>query len=64
MIVYEMGSSLVKVYTMAKTFLVENVSMNDKIDMVTNLATLFARGVHWRSSVLGNLKPPDKKLGL
>ena len=36
----------------------------NKSDMVTNMATLLARGVLWRSSFLGNLKPSDKKLDL
>jgi hypothetical protein len=38
--------------------------MDKKNDMITNLATLFARGVLWRSSLLANLKPSDKKLDL
>lgn len=37
--------------------------MNETHDMDTNMATfVFARGVLWRSSFLGNFKPFDKKL--
>ena len=60
MICYEMGSPSVGVYTMAKDF-----SVWMEINMVANMVTrFFARGVLWRSSFLGNLKPSNKKLGL
>ena len=62
MIGYEMGSSLIGVYTMAKTFLVENFKHKRKIDMDVNMTTLFDRGVLRRSSFLGNLKSSVKKL--
>ena len=35
-----------------------------KNDMGANIATFLARGVLWRSSFWGNLKPSCKKLGL
>ena len=39
-------------------------SIDETRDMATNMATIFARGVLWRLSFLGNLKPSDKKLDL
>jgi hypothetical protein len=38
--------------------------MDEKNDMVANIATLFAMGVFQSSSFLGNLKPLDKKRDL
>jgi hypothetical protein len=55
---------LVGVYTMAKTSPVENFKHGMKADMPTNMATLFARGVLWRSHFFGNFKLYEKKLGL
>ena len=62
MIGYEMGSSLAGVYTITKTFPVEIFRHEWKNDMDAIVATLFARGLLWRSSFLGNLKPSHKKL--
>ena len=36
----------------------------DENDMVANMATIFAEGVIWKSSFLGNLEPSNKKLDL
>ena len=51
-------------YTATKTSLVENFKHEWKNDMDANMANLFFRGVLWRSSFLGNLKPLDNKLDL
>lgn len=59
--VHQLGSSA---YRMAKTSLVENFKHRWKNDMAINMATLFAREVLWKLSLLGNLKPLDKKVGL
>ena len=56
MIGYEMSSSLSRVYVIAKTSLVENSKHGWKNDMVANMATLFVRGVLWRSCFLGKLQ--------
>ena len=62
---YEMGSSLVGVYTMAKTSPVENFNHEWKNNnMIANMATFLARVVLCRSSFLSNLKPSYKKLDL
>jgi hypothetical protein len=53
----------VEVYITVKNPLVENFAHGWKNDMAANVATLFWRGVLWRSSFLGNLKASDKKLG-
>ena len=62
---YEICSSLVGVYTMVKTFSVENFKHGRKNDMVVNMATfihfIFVRGILWRSNFSGNFKPLDKK---
>jgi hypothetical protein len=63
MIGYRM-SQVARVHTMAKTSTMENFKHGCKNDIAPNMATLYARGVLWRSSCLGNLKPLDKKLGL
>jgi hypothetical protein len=64
MIGYKMGPSSVGVDTMGKTSLVKNSKHGWKNDTATNMTTLFARWVLWRSSFLGNLNPSHKKLGL
>ena len=64
MIGYKMGSSRVGVHTIAKTFPVEIFNHGWKNDMVANMATLSAKGVSWRSSILGNLKTSYVELGL
>lgn len=64
MIGYKMDSSLAEVYTTVKSSLVETFKRRWKYDMAINMATLFAKGVLWRSSVLDNLKPSDEKLDL
>jgi hypothetical protein len=57
MIDYIMGPSSAGVYTMSKTFMVENSKDGWKNDMDANMVMNFARGVFQRSSLLGNLKP-------
>jgi hypothetical protein len=54
----------VVLYTAVKSPLVENFIRGWKNDMVTNVATLFGRGVLCRSSFLANLEASDYKLGL
>ena len=64
MIGYEMGSSPAVVYTTPKTSMVEDFKHEWKNDMVVcqHGNFFFARGVLWRSSLLGNLKPWEDKL--
>jgi hypothetical protein len=64
MIDYKDGFFIGQVYTTTNTSPVENFKNGWKYDMVANMATLFVRGVLQRSSLLGNIKPLDKKLGL
>ena len=64
MIGNDMGLSVAGVYTTTKTFTMENFKHGWKNDMAANMATPFARGVLWRSSFLGRLKPLNKKLDL
>ena len=66
MIGYKMSSykKNVGVYSAIKTFLDENVKYGWTNDLVANMTTFFVRGVFWRMSFLGNLKPLDKKLDL
>ena len=45
MIGYEMGSSLARVYTMAKTSPMKNFKLEWKNDTAANMATFFARGI-------------------
>jgi hypothetical protein len=49
---------------MVKTFLVENFNHGWKNDMVVNMATLFPKGVFWRSSFLDNLRTSYVELAL
>ena len=63
MIAYEIGSSTAMVYIRVKTRW-RNFKHGWQNDMDLNMATLSIRGVHMRSSFLGNLKPSDKKSGL
>jgi len=64
MIGYQMGSSPVGVYTLAKTSSMKNSKHERNNDMDVNMATVFVRGVLWRSSFLVNLKPLNLKLDL
>jgi hypothetical protein len=64
MIGYKISSLPAMLYNMPKTSLVKNFKHELKNDMVANMATLFAKGVFWRSNFLSNLKPSSKKLGL
>ena len=59
MIGYGMSSSLAGFYTTAKTSPVKNFKHGWNNDMVSNMATLFAKGVLHRPSVLG--KALEKK---
>ena len=61
MIGYEMYSSPAGSYTTAKTSPVDNFKHGWNNDIAVNMNIIFARGVHWRSSVLGNLEPSNKK---
>ena len=62
MVGHEMRSSLTWVYTIDKTSLLENFKYGWKHEMVANMATLFVRGILWKSHFLGNLKLLEKKL--
>ena len=44
MIGYKMGSTSARVYTMAKTYMMDNFKHGWKNDMATNMASLVARG--------------------
>ena len=61
---YKMFVPKDEAYTTAMTSPVENFKHGWKYDMGVNLATLFTKGILWRSSFLGNFKPLDKKLSL
>ena len=64
MIGYKLGSSLAKVYTMAKSSQAKIFEHEWKDDMAANMATLYARAILWRPSFSSNLKPLNKKLAL
>lgn len=53
MISYEIGFTVIGIYNIAKTFLVENFKHRWETNMVANMATNFVRGIFWRFSFLG-----------
>ena len=62
MIGYEMGSSPAGVYTMAKTW--RTSRMDENMTWLSTWHDVLLGGLLQRSSMSGNLKPLDKKLGL